>query len=68
MNSSLQIKTYLDGGTATFLMNDINEDGGMPGFDEAAWFTLTLSEPSDLLALCSASKIFFEVDEFCTSR
>lgn len=51
----------------TFLMNDINEDGGTPGFDEAACFTLTLSEPSDLLALCSASNIFFEADEFCTS-
>jgi hypothetical protein len=51
----------------TFLMNDINEDGGTPGFDEAACFTLTLSEPSDLLALCSASNIVFEVDEFCTS-
>jgi len=51
----------------TFLMNDINEDGGTPGFDEAACFTLTLPEPSDLLALCSASNIFFEADEFCTS-
>lgn len=51
----------------TFLMNDINEDGGTPGFDEAACFTLTLSEPSDLLALCSASNIFFDADEFCTS-
>lgn len=60
--------TCLDGGTATFLMNDINEDGGTPGFDEAACFTLTLSEPSDLLALCSASNNSFEDDEFCTCR
>lgn len=51
----------------TFLMNEINEDGGTPGFDEAACFTLTLSEPSDLLALCSASNSFFESEEFCTS-
>jgi hypothetical protein len=49
-------------------MNDINEDGGTPGFDEAACFTLTLSEPSDLLALCSASNNSFEDDEFCTCR
>jgi len=49
-------------------MNDINDDGGTPGFDEAACFTLTLSEPSDLLALCSASNILFEADEFCTSQ
>ena len=58
----------MDGGTATFLMNDINDDGGTPGFDEAACFTLTLSEPSDSLALCSASNILFEADEFCTSQ
>jgi len=49
-------------------MNDINDDGGTPGFDEAACFTLTLSEPSYLLALCSASNILFEADEFCTSQ
>jgi hypothetical protein len=58
----------LDGGTATFLTNDINDDGGTPGFDEAACFTLTLSEPSDLLARCRASNICFEADEFCTNR
>jgi hypothetical protein len=49
-------------------MNDINEDGGTPGFDEDACFTLTLSEPSESLALCSASSIFFETDESCTNR
>lgn len=52
----------------TFPRNDINEDGGTPGFDEAAGFTLTLSEPSDSLALWSASTIFIEIDEFCQSR
>lgn len=52
----------------TFLMNDINEDGGTPGFDEAAGFTLTLSEPSESLPLWRPSKIFFEIDEFCRSR
>jgi hypothetical protein len=52
----------------TFLMNAINEDGGTPGFDVAAGFTLTLSEPSDSLPLWRASNIFFEIDEFCRSR
>ena len=49
-------------------MNDINEDGGTPGFDVAASFTLTLSEPSESLPPWRASNIFFETDEFCKSR
>jgi hypothetical protein len=46
-------------------MNAIKEDGGTPGFDVAAGFTLTLSEPSESLPLWSPSNIFFEIDEFC---
>lgn len=47
----------------TFLKNAIREEGGMPGFSADAFFTLTLSDPSDSLASSNALKITFVWDE-----
>ena len=47
----------------TFLKNGIREEGGMPGFEVDAFFTLTLSEPSDSLASSNALRVPFVPDD-----
>lgn len=47
----------------TFLKNGTREEGGMPGFEVDAFFTLTLSEPSDSLASSNALRVPFVPDD-----
>ena len=47
---------------STLLRNDINEDGGTPGFDVLHALTLTLSGPSDVLACFNAVNISFDLE------
>ena len=52
----------------TFLKNDINDDGGIPGFELFAVEIMMLSDLSESLACCKAFNVSFVTDETYSNK
>ena len=52
----------------TFLKNDINDDGGIPGLELLAVEIMMFSDLSESLACCNAFNVSFATDETYSNK